>query len=119
MTNKKSLNRDAILASDDMKPERVPVPEWSGDVYVRVMTADERDAWELEMWDEKGQRKSDHVRASLVTRTVVNEKGERVFGDADVEALGAKSAAAVDRVFKAAQRLNGLARQDIEDLVKN
>ena len=83
-------------------------------------TAAERDAWEGEMFGEKGAAKNfDNLRARLVARTIVGPDHKRLFTDADVSALGAKSAAALDRVFGVAQRLNGLGRRDIEALVKN
>ena len=43
------LSRDDILGSDDLRLERVDVPEWNGVLYVRVMTAGERDQFEAEV----------------------------------------------------------------------
>ena len=61
-----------------------------------------------------------NMRAKLVALTVVDDKGKRLFrGDADVNALGRKSAAALQRVFEVAQRLSGLSDEDMEELAKN
>jgi hypothetical protein len=49
----------------------------------------------------------------------VDDKGNRLFTDADVKALGAKSSRALSRCVRAAQRLNGLTGADLEDLAKN
>ena len=57
-----------------------------------------------------------NVRAKLLARCLCDEHGERLFNDAEVEALGAKSAAALDRVFKVAQTLNGIGEKEIEEL---
>jgi hypothetical protein len=94
------LSRDAILAADDLEKELVSVPEWGGDVWVRCMTATERDEWEASVvtMDNKGQNpKADlrNIRAKLVVRCVIDEAGVRVFGEEDTVALGAKSAAAL------------------------
>ena len=49
----------------------------------------------------------------------MDEKGDRLFTDKDVAQLGAKSAAALDRVFRAAQKLNALGDAAIEAAEKN
>jgi len=60
-----------------------------------------------------------NVRARLCAISIVDETGKRMFSDEDVRALGRKSAAALDRVFAAAQRLSGLTDEDVEELAKN
>ena len=50
----------------------------------------------------------ENVRARLVSLTLCNEAGTRIFDDSEIVALGAKSARALDRVFSVAQRLNGI-----------
>ena len=48
-----ALDRDAILAQPVVLPrELVDVPEWGGDVWVRMLTASERDQLEME-WEKK------------------------------------------------------------------
>lgn len=119
------LSRDAILGAQDLKTEDVPVPEWGGTVRVRCLTAAERDAYEASFVTlGKGgvQRNADAlqtVRARMVALTVVGEDGRRLFTEQDVQALAAKSAAAIDRLFQAAQRLNKVSDADIEELAGN
>jgi hypothetical protein len=60
-----------------------------------------------------------NVRARLVSLSTVDENGERLFSDADVVALGGKSAAALERVFTVAMRLSGLTPDDVKDLTEN
>ena len=43
------LTKEQMLAADDIKSERVEVPEWGGDVMVRGLTGTQRDAWEASM----------------------------------------------------------------------
>ena len=59
------------------------------------------------------------MRARLVGLTVIDETGQRLFTDDEVDLLGAKSGAALDRVFAVAQKLNGLSGADVEELSKN
>jgi hypothetical protein len=49
----------------------------------------------------------------------VDDDGNRVFGDNDIEVLGGKSAAALNRLFAVASRLSGLSGSDVEELTEN
>lgn len=113
------LTRDSILAIDDLPREKVEVPEWGGDVYVRTLTGTERDAFEQSMQGKKNQVNLDNVRARFAVLTICDESGTRLFTHADAKDLGSKSAAALDRVFAVAQRLNGFSDQDQKDLAGN
>lgn len=116
------LTRDAILNAQDIQTEIVPVPEWGGDVMVRALTGSERDAFENETVQRKGKDVSTNmknIRARLVVLSVVDESGQRLFGYRDIEALGNKSAKALDRVFAKAMELSGLSDKDVDELAKN
>lgn len=113
-----SLTKETILAADDLPRQEVLVPEWGGSVWVRTMTAGERDAWELSGM--KGDTfRRENIRARLAVVTVTDEQGALLFGETDIDALGKKSAAALDRVMGVAMKLNGLSKDDVEDLVGN
>src|SRR5690242_16498434 len=103
------LKRDQILASEDLKTQVVPVPEWGGDVIVRALRGIERDAYESSFVPEGDKEKFDstNMRAKLVSRCCVDEQGNRLFSDEDALALGQKNAAALDRIFDVAQALSG------------
>ena len=118
------LTKEAILNADDIKTEVVPVPEWGGKVMIRALTGKERDSFESSMVQMKGktrEMKFDNLRARLVVLSIVfpNEPTRRMFNELEIGALGNKSAAALDRVFDAAQRLSGLRKEDVEELIKN
>lgn len=116
------LSRDQILGADDIQTEKVPVPEWGGDVYVRGLSGKERDQFESSLVEFRGKHRTlrlQNVRARLVALSAVDDEDRRLFTDADVELLGRKSAAALERVASTAQRLSGLSDEDVEDLSKN
>ena len=116
------LSREQILASTDLRKELVDIPEWGGSVYVRVMTAAERDKLDaryIQRKGQNGQRSFENFRAEMVVTTVVDDAGQRLFTDADVPQISLKSAAAVERIFNVASRLNGLSAKDQEELAKN
>jgi tRNA(Phe) wybutosine-synthesizing methylase Tyw3 len=116
------LSKEQILSAEDLQSEIVEVPEWGGTVKVRMMTGSERDAFEMSIFKVKGkdtERNFVDLRAKLVARTLINEKGERIFTDDDISALGKKSAKALDRVYQAASRLNGIGKEAVDELTKN
>ena len=108
------LGRDQILTAQDLPTVDVEVPEWGGTVRVRMMTGGERDAFEAGTITRHGKKIEQNlvnIRARLVALCVVDEKGQRLFSEADAAALGQKSAAALNRVFNAAQQLNALTEE--------
>ena len=116
------LTREQILEAQDIQTEIVEAPEWGGSVKVQGFTGTERDAFEDEVVETKGKKISvnmRNIRAKLVAKSLVNGNGQRIFNDADIAALGKKSAAPLDRIFAVAQRLSGISSKDIEELAKN
>lgn len=115
--------RDQILQADDLERQEVEVPEWGVSVWVRGLTSAERDDYESELLEitEDGDKvlHRENARAKLLVRAVVDEDGNRVFGDEDVEALGEKSGRATDRLFDVAQELSGVTEEDVEELAGN
>lgn len=118
----KTLTKDQIVAAVDIKTELVDVPEWGGAVAVRGLTGLERDAFEQTMVrvDEAGKRQPDlsNMRAKLCAACIVDgETGDRLFTDQQLAELSNKSSVALDRVFRVAQRINGMG--DGADVEKN
>ncbi len=123
---KKFLSRDEILNVKDIHTEEVYVKAWDAWVCVKSLTGKERDQFERSIVDWKGSgRKTkaemkDNIRARLVALTVVDpETLEPLFKAADVAALGEKSAAALDTIYEAAQRLSKISDDDVEELTEN
>jgi hypothetical protein len=116
------LGRNAILEADDLKTEDVPVPEWGGEVRVRMLTGEERDAYEASMVEMKkdGSAKSnrENVRARLLILCIVNEQGEQMFNRADIKLLGRKSAKALERVINKVNELNGITDEELDSLAE-
>lgn len=122
MTGKKFLGRDAILAAQDIPVREIFVSEWDSFVRVRALNGAERDAYEAEIYTGEGKNRRlnpRNVRAKLIVRCVVDERGEPLFTPGDVEELGKKNAAALEKLFDVARELSGLAENDIEELLKN
>ncbi len=107
------LTRDAILGIEDRKLVAVSVPEWGGDVYIRPMSGSERDSFEGEMINQTGSRIA-NIRARMAVRVVCDDQGTRLFTDAEAATLGEKSAAALDRIFAASQKINRIGDAEVD-----
>lgn len=114
------LSAEQILKANDLAElKKVDVPEWGDFVYVRKMSGIERDRWELLVSKSVDSPMKANVRASLCAMTICDDKGNRLFTDNQINALGAKSAVALNRVFEKSQKLNRLTDDDLEELEKN
>ena len=120
------LTKDQILSADDITIEVVDVSEWGGKVNVKSMTGSDRDKFEMLIVNAKVKdgelirdAKFEHYRAKLCSLCMCGKDGELLFTQEDVTALGNKSAAAIQRVFNVASRLNKITPEDVEEVVKN
>ena len=116
------LTKEQIVAVNAITTEIVSVPEWGGDVLVKVMSGPERDAFESSIFEQKGkdiQRNLGNLRAKLVSKCLVDEKGNRLFSDKEIEIIGKKSAKVLDRIYEVCVKLNGIGPKDVEELTKN
>lgn len=107
--------KEAILAAPDLVYEEIDVPEWKLRVRVRGMTGTARDAWEIAQID--GTRAD--IRATLLAYSIVDADGKLLFTPEDITDLGAKSARALQRVFRVARTLSRVSEEDVKELEKN
>jgi len=108
------LNKDQILAAEDLPFRDIEIPEWQGAVRVRTMTGSERDAFEASIYDTTGEKPTlnrTDFRAKLLSKVIVDDKGQRLFTDKEITQLGGKSAKAINRLFEAAQEINGMSAE--------
>ena len=111
-----TLTRSDILPKNDRPLISVDVPEWGGAVFVRSMSGHDRDSLESGMIELDGSRNMENFRGRLAVRVVCDESGERIFADEDADAVGKKSAAALDRIVSAAAPLNRLGSAQVAEL---
>lgn len=107
-----SLTREEIISARDTKIERVSVPEWGGEVCVRVMSGEARDrldAFLAKAIDDDGKLVNPKgLRTLVCILGCCDERGNDLFKPNDVDALAAKNSVALDRVWRAVAALNGL-----------
>lgn len=115
-----TLSRDQILKqSAKLKRVEVEVEEWGGKIIISEMTGTARDNWDQWIGGKKDGELLENVRARLVVLTAVDKEGNRLFRDADIDEVGKLSAKALQKCFRAAQKINGLSDEDLEDAKKN
>lgn len=115
----KVLTALEILKAEDRKIESVDVPEWGGTVNVREMSGLERDKFDMTVRDGEDKLNLENYRARLVAATACDEHGGLIFTLNQVVALGQKSSVVLSRVFRVAQRLNGMSAEAVKDAKKD
>jgi hypothetical protein len=116
------LSKKDILAAPDIKQELVHVEAWGGDVFVYGMTGSQRGEYEASAIEMRGKTQIVHLqnlKVKLCTMCIRDENGKRMFDDDEIEALGQKSAQAIEIIFTVAKRLSGIDDGDVEQLSKN
>jgi hypothetical protein len=114
-----TLTLDQILAANDMGLlGPINVPEWGGDVYIRVMSVGERDSYERK-WIGKRETGIENFRAEYLSRCLCDDKGALLFTRDKVDLLASKSGAVVSRLFDQALKHNNMTSEDVEQLAKN
>ena len=116
------LDKKSILKNNKLKTQVVNVPEWGGDIIVSELTGTARDAWEsdiISMSDDGGKINGINTRAKLIVISVVDEEGNLIFDEEDIEEVGNLSATALNRVFTVASKLSALTAADMKELEGN
>ena len=116
------LGKEAIFAANDYRTEDVLVPEWGGTVRIQGLSGEARDRWEASLMVQRGNRMvpdTANARAKLIVMSAIDEDGELLFTMRDIQALGSKSGAAMERCYKAAARLSGLDDDELDKMTRD
>ncbi len=106
----KLLGRDQILSVVDECFQDVEIPEWNGTVRVRSLTGAQRAA----LLNSAKKVESAEWIEKMVAASVCDEDGNPLFTQEDVGKLSQKNAAALNRIFEAADKLNGFSDRALE-----
>jgi hypothetical protein len=122
------LNREQILKTKDLKTQEVDVAEWGGSIIVKELSTRER----LEFNDFVAELKKDNEEITpltsllamnkLVILSVVDEFGDRIFMESDIDALSEKSTIILTNIATVAMKLNGMNDQvvaEVQSKLKN
>ena len=121
------LDRNQLLKKEELEIVEVVLGN-DEKVFVRQMTGRERDRFEQtlvrEVKDKKGnvtyEKTTEDFRAKLAVCTVCDGAGKLIFEVADYSVLSQNmSAARLEKIVNAAQKLNKITEDSKEDALKN
>jgi len=115
-----AMTREEILNIKDFEIIEVKVPEWGKDssIFIKTMSGGDRDRFEIEFLNFQETKKFDNLRAKYVSFCICDEAGKCLFNTKDIEALGSKSAKAIERIYNACKKLNGFHDKDEQKLLE-
>ena len=116
------LLKDAIFSAKDLPVEKLTIPAWGGDVFLRVITSEEKDAWERSWFVGEGEERREdmhNLSARFAVLVLCDESGKRIFTDSEAGALGQKSGAALSKIWEAGRKLNKMGKDAAEKEIKN
>lgn len=120
------LNREQILSAPDRKREKLEVQEWGGSIFIQEFSGADRDYYESEQYEivenpETGEvkihaKKTSRARtaALVVSLSVVDETGIRIFAETDIDKLLKKNPIVLERIAKSAFAINGLGVDEVK-----
>lgn len=110
------LSKQDVFSAEDCTYENITISEWGGDVRIKVMSIEEQIKFETL----NREKKSDNELVfALLSQCCVDENGEHLFNDADIEELNKKSSTPVLKLFNACLKLNTMSKTALEDQAKN
>lgn len=115
------LGKEQLLKKQKLLIEKVPLG--NGDfVFVRELTARERDDYEVSLLPEKedGERDMQDFRARIAVRSLCDKDGKNILEVQDYKKLSENiSGNKMKTIATAVNRLNKIALGDNEEIVKN
>lgn len=100
------LTKQDIINAPDRVFDEVEVPEWGGKVRIASFTADQALRYgDVQRLRSEGKSSQNPLTLMLVM-CIVDENGNQLFDEKDLEALGKRSTEALLRVVKAVREIN-------------
>ncbi len=113
------LNKSQILGVDTLRTMEIEVPEWNGTIAVRELTGAKRDIYEgimLRSVNSAGNVTSlKGLRAKLIVMSVIDDEGNLMFTDKDLDAITSKSGYVIDRISEQLTTFNHLKEEAAKD----
>ena len=107
------------------KVEKVHIASLGKDVYIRVMNSAERDRFEGDAVELKGDRlmpTHNKVTAKFLALVLSDEEGNRIFADKAITLLAAQNSRVLAEISEHAETLNGMndgKEEKLAELAKN
>jgi len=121
------LTKDQLLKADELQMKKVHL-DGEDFVYVREMTAREKDRFEqslmTEVQNEDGtieyKSNPEDYKAKLLSNTICDEQGNLLLDPDDIPTLSQnKGASKLEKLANVANSLNRISKKDREEMTKN
>lgn len=109
-----SLRDRFIAAAAPRKPLRVQVEGAGCEVFVRVLTVGEREAWELACINAPNGKLPSDFRSRYLALSLCDQDGKRMFSDASE--VAALDGGIVGNLFEVAFKHNKMSEADLKEL---
>lgn len=117
----KKLTRNDVTSNKKISITEVEVPEWDGIVCIKELTIEERLAFDAKYTDSEGKFKNvndPEMIYELLRKCLVDEDGNKLFEDSDVEIMKQKSGPVMQRLFLKVININYLSQLSIDETKK-
>ena len=116
-----ALSKNEIFAVKDVDIHEVEVPEWGGSILLRGMTGEQRNNYEHWAHTQSKETVPDYrgIRERLIMSCAIDENGEALFTEDDLQQLAAKNSEVIDRLHEKCRELCGMDQDAVEDAAKN
>jgi len=108
------ITKDQIFQTEDLTSIKVNVPEWGGEIILKVMTGADRDKYMRFISKQDGI--PENMMERLVVLTAYDEEGKKLFEDSDIPALSKKSSLVISRLFSESAKLNKISNESVDEL---
>lgn len=108
------------MTADDLPVTEVETPEWGEgtSVFVRTLTAAERESMRNFSEDQDGKQIPNHL-GRFAAAVLCDSKGTRLCEDSDADKLGGKNPITLLRINDAALTHNKMGNEEEDETVKN
>ena len=115
------IDKDALLGAAKRRFAVMPI-DGLGNVRIRSLTELERSRLEASVRDKKGNLSSAKMldlKCRLIVLCVVDEQGNQLFTNSDIERLGQQDSRITNALAEAIQTHCGWSERDLEAIEKN
>lgn len=119
------LSKNQIVAANDRPHEDVEVPEWGGNVRLRVLSGSQREAIECKLHQCRSDNTATAVAAwrglknFTLSCAMVDEAGSQLFSEREVAVFGDKNGSVIERLYEFVLRQNAFTKAEADELRGN
>lgn len=103
------MNKQELFAMYSLNKDTVEVPNWGGDIHIQELSAMAMD--KMRQYGDGDELKG---AAMVLVYGVVDEGGERVFEEGDLDQILGMSVKDINKVAEAVLKLSGVGEEEVD-----